>query len=58
MILKDVFRQKKLTKTIEDAKKLIFDRQVKLNGQFVSNIYSNIKIGDIIKVGKIEILIV
>lgn len=58
MTLQNLFQQKKITKSLEDSKKLIFDRQVKVNGQFVANIYSNIKIGDIIKIGKIEILIV
>lgn len=58
MTLQNLFEQKKITASLEESKKLVFNRQVKINGQFVPNVYSNIKIGDIIKIRKIEILVI
>ena len=58
MNLQDVFKQKKLTASIEDSKKLIFERQVFINNKPATTLYTDVRCGDIIKVGKIEIVVV
>lgn len=57
MSILDVINQKKLAASFYDARLLVFNREIKVNGQIVNSVYHKINIGDIVKIHKYEILV-
>ena len=57
MTIQDVLFKKHMIYSAEECRSLIFQMKVRINNVLCNNTKSPVKSGDIVRVGKIEILI-